>query len=956
MMAPMKIRLAGGVVASGLCAWVPRSGSARLVDEADALAGAAVALGPDGATDEQVRHAVAELTGLVKAGGVVAAGAGVDLGSGFRSARLAGARGDQRDAVLAALRVLGVENADRLGVRAGFLVALFGPRVTRRVGAATAQAIKEGRWAAVHLASAASDSLGPEQLEQILALRAPEGIDLIPDGPPSALARHLRQVLEPVSGPRRLALILDLWEQVVRQHADHLRRKRRLAAQSRRDRVDDLRERRKHHEDEQVLWRLRAAVNAPEPSLADAARWVPPDGYWYDLFDRLVQDALAVTALLRVAMAVADNGLDEGLRRSETLVRAAAAQLPDRMATQSARRVPGLTGIPARPGAYVRDICRKMASDKPRDAGFAAYVRSRLARSRDFALVIIETAEMVLDESLGVRDGLLRTWAASDLRTWREGAGYSSVRPPAEWDGILPWSAPLLGDRESLSRRLVASAGSAIADVEVVGDLLWYVELVDALAQLYGHDAARPTPGTGPPWFEHNPSPPEAEPLKPRLDSITLAFSGAAQLVALGGSPPKDARTWRAFTTGLLADTAIAEALTGEFSVPAPLAALDGTIVAGTRARVRVARSARTLAEWSDYMGNCIAGPYYVDDATAGRCGLVGLYDKGGRLLVNAELSPRRPGARGWRVTEIAARFNDTPDEVLERRFRDWVATIPGIAAGETDVPPDESTPDRPTRRRTVSRLIERAGPALGALAQRAWDDEVTEDVIGAFSALAGTPPDAALTRLRRLGPTQLGDACRRVLDAGTLDLDALWAACEIRPLKTAIDALDPTLRQHFDQLSLLLDEPPLPRSLRKLTKLPTIADAYALDLVARRTRRAIGQLANQDDPVIARAIGGRTTEPLLCALTVMITCRAPMIDLTSVVPPRAVTVPGYPATELSDESGPWRRALPLARELGADTDVWWDRIAEHGLRVPTSWLVPGGWTALWARAHAHRR
>src|SRR5262245_48574816 len=134
MMAPMKIRLAGGVVASGLSAWIPRPGPVRLLDEADAPPGAAVALGPDGATDEQVRRAVAELTGLVKAGGVAAAGAGVDLGSGFRSARLAGARGDQRDAVLAALRVLRVENADRMGGRTGFLVALFGPRVTKRVG------------------------------------------------------------------------------------------------------------------------------------------------------------------------------------------------------------------------------------------------------------------------------------------------------------------------------------------------------------------------------------------------------------------------------------------------------------------------------------------------------------------------------------------------------------------------------------------------------------------------------------------------------------------------------------------------------------------------------------------------------------------------------------------------------------------------------------------------------
>lgn len=945
MMIRMKIRLAGGVVASGLRAWLP--GPAGPTPVGESSAGAAVALGPAGADDEQVRSAVAELSRLVKAGGVVAAGAGVDLGSGFRSARLAGARGDQRDAVLAALRVLGLENAGRLGDRTGFLVALFGPAVTKRVGAAAAQAIGEGRWAALHLASAASDVLGPEQLEQVLALTAPADVDLIPGGPPSALAQHLRQVLEPVSGARRLRLILDLWAQVLEHHAGVARQKRRRASQSRRDRVDDLRERRSRYDDELLLGRLRAELNR-EPSLADAARWVPPEQYWHDLFGRLVPDALAATALLRTAAAVADHGLDEGLARSAAVLGAARAQLPGRDAVRSARKVPGVTGLPARPGAYVRQIHRRLNEGKPRDAKFAAYIRPRLACARDFALVIIESTGTLLGESMGVRDAVLRAWAASHLRSWREEAGYSSVRPPAEWDGIPPWTVPLLGHGEPLSRRLAVSPGATAADLEVVGDLLWYAELIDALALLYGHDAARSTPGTGAPWFDHDPLPPAVEPLAPRLDSITLAVSGAAQLVALGGTPPRGARTWRLFTEGLLAGTAIAEALTGQFSVPAPLSALDGTVVAGTGARVRVARDARTLAEWSDYMGNCIAGTYYLNEARAGRSGLVGLYDKDGVLLLNAELRPLRPAARGWRIDEIAARFNEAPEEVLEQRFRDWVATIPGVVAGETD-PPDEGPPDPPARRRSGTRLVEEAGPAFGALAHRAWEEEVDEAAIETFAVLAGTPPDAALIRLRRLGSGQLAEACRRALEAGALDLDRLWAAGAIRPLRTAVEALDPALRHRFDPL---LGEPPLPKSLRRIVKLPAVADVHAVDLAARRTRRAIGQLAHRDDPVIARALTDRPARPLLCALTLMITCRAPAIGLTSVAPPRTVTVPGYPATTLDDENGPWQRALPVARELGADTESFWTEIAENGLRVPTSWLAPGGWAALWSRAH----
>ena len=122
-------------------------------------------------------------------------------------------------------------------------------------------------------------------------------------------------------------------------------------------------------------------------------------------------------------------------------------------------------------------------------------------------------------------------------------------------------------------------------------------------------------------------------------------------------------------------------------------------------------------------------------------------------------------------------------------------------------------------------------------------------------------------------------------------------------------------------------------KSLRRLVKLPAIADAYAQDLVARGVRRAIGDLACDDDKVIAHALASRTTEPLLCALTVTVTCRAPGIDLMAVVAPRMVAVPGYPATALDDETGPWQRAFAAASELGADTSVFWDAVAEHGVQ-----------------------
>ncbi|CNF56593.1 Uncharacterised protein [Mycobacterium tuberculosis] len=132
--------------------------------------------------------------------------------------------------------------------------------------------------------------------------------------------------------------------------------------------------------------------------------------------------------------------------------------------------------------------------------------------------------------------------------------------------------------------------------------------------------------------------------------------------------------------------------------------------------------------------------------------------------------------------------------------------------------------------------------------------------------------------------------------------------------------------------------------------------DQRVLYWLPRRVRRAIGALAVRDDPAIARALAKPSTEPLLCALAAATTCGAPGADLAPVTAPRTVTVPGHPATALDTEDGPWSRALPAARELGADTSVFWDEIAEHGLRVPASWLAHGGWPALWSRAHAGRR
>ena len=988
----MRLRLAYGVVADpGSAAWLPRPGGApvRLSAQDDAPPGAAVALGPADADDATVRRAAAELAGLVRDGGVTAAGAGVALGGGFRSARLDGARGDLRDAVFAALRVLGVAGSGRLGERTGFLAGLFGPAVTRRVGAAAARAIEEGRWSALHLAVAASDVLGPERLERILALQEPGGADLIAGGRPSVLAADLRRVLEPVPRPRRLDLLLDLWERVAAHHAMLARRERRMASQSPRDRLPHLIERRARFEDEVLLSYLTAEMGE-DVSLVEAARWQPREHYWHGLLTRVLDDALAATALLRTAVAVADHGLAEGAARSESILRAVDRRLAVTIYQWPSWREPTWIGLPGRPGGHVRELVTKLdaAKERPDDAKVAAYFRERLARAHDYGRLAVKTVADILSSEVEVPDAELRWWASQSLAAWRAQVGYSPVRGPEDWVDEPSWAHRLLGTREPLAVRLARLDDPAPGAVEEVGDLLWCADLVDALAALYGHDRAETLPEEGPPWLDPDPMPDGTDPMTPRYGSIASAVSAAAQLSALGSwRYRRGVRTWEAFTADLVAAVEVSEALAGEFSVPAPLAALDGTVVPGTGGAVfRVARTARTLAEWANYMGNCIASPAYLEDAQAGRCGLAALCGRDGRILVNLELAPRKPEARGWRITEMAARFNDDPEEELARRIRDWVATIPALDRSPASAAPgaaaeeDEgaaAAPARPLRtggRRPRPRLLRDAGGPLGELAERAWADAAGAETVRVLAALtsgpasrsAGAPPAgstapeeafALLTRLRRLRPASLDAACRNALDRHDVDLADLWALSGTRPMETALDGLDPALRERFGRLDLLTGTGPLPGSLRTLARSPQVAPAYTMNLVGLRLRAAIGRLVLDGDQALARSVARRPTVPMLCALVVHANAAAASSpDLVPVTEPRAVTVPGFPASTLEDEDGPWRRALPDARELGADTDAFWAGIAEHGLRVPVAWVSRGGWTGLWSRAHHHSR
>ncbi|MBT2229034.1 hypothetical protein [Nonomuraea sp. NEAU-A123] len=944
--------------------------------------GSAVVVGPAGGDP---RSSAAELARLVEVGGVAVAGAGIELSQGFRSARLDGAGGDRRDAVLAALKVLGVAGMSRFGERTGILVALFGPATTKRVAAAAGQAATDGRWPALQLASAASDLLGPEQLERLLALSTTPGQpDPMGRLTPSALAAHLARVLSPFPAPRRLELLLDLWDQVAAHQAELQREQRIMATQARQSRLPELTLRYRSHEDELLLDRVRMELG-PDPSLAQVARWTP---HWAHMLHRALDNALAATVLLRTAVAVAEHGVADGLARFRDQLVAAAARLDDQAAGRASRRVPGQCGLPARPGCYVRDLARRADPPEP-------YVRQRLARAREYGLVVLDAVPELLEAG----SDRLGPWASTDLRRWREVVGYTATRPPRSWEQI-----PVAGQRESLARRLAAQPDAAPYLVEEAGDLLWYGELADAVARLRGHDAATVVHvGPEAPDVTFDPPPGEAAPLDPRLDSLPLAVAGAAQLVSLGARAPRRCRTWKELVDGLISDVDLAQALTGTFQVPEPLTAVDDQEVPGTGLRVELARGPRTLAEWSSYMGNCIASPFYVEEATAGKCGLLALRDRDGVIAVNVEL---RLAKRRWHVAEMKARFNTEPEPGVGEQVLRFVAGIAPPALPEQTPAPRIPGERLPARRPRNQAFLDLAEP-LAALASQAmtapsaaWAIRVLESLAGAAGG-SGGPSSEVLVALRRMRPGRLTETCRTALapmgqtstgpasagtasarptSAGTASarltsaattsarqasagaaspgpaarLSELWAATWVRPLAGAIEQLDPGLRDRYDQLGLLLVDAPLPGSLRGLARHRAIAPARTAELVVRRIRAAIGRLARAADPVLAQAIGRGADTDVLCALVIATTIWP--LETVPVTEPAHTSVPGFPASTLSDENGPWHRALPAAAELGADLTTFWDRVATGGLRVPPSWLGHGGWPALWNRAARNSR
>jgi hypothetical protein len=826
-------------------------------------------------------------------------------------------------------------------------VALFGPAATRRVGTAATAALHDGRWAALHLASAASDLLGPEQLERVLALiepgADPEPGDPEPYGLASQVATDLARVLEPYPRPRRLALLLDLWGVVAAQ---------RIAAAGRRalrelcggdERVEPVRTRYRALVDQELSGMF------PEGRPADLLRWVPGPGFWEDWFTRTMADAFAATVLLRTAVAVAEDGLIAGLDRVRRLL-SLAPNLLRRNERARARR--GEPGVPARPGVLVYELHAQPWRTTNGNPGLAEAVHNRLSLARAYGVVVLDEAQALIEQWAYAQAALPIRWRPRTLMAWREFAGYTSVRPPEEW------RQPVLGqvsfhDGEQapapLAQRLADQPDADPSTVETLGDMLWFAELADAVAQVEGRAVAPVQLGEFYPWIDAHAGEPEREPLRPHEDSVQRAAAGAALLLELGAQPPAKPRTWSELVDGLLESAVVAEALTGSFAVPRALLDRDGVALPpgadDEGVTVEIARDVHQLVAWAQYMGNCISGPYYVAEALQGRSVLAALRATNGVLVANVELRPQR---NAWRVGEFRMRFNAPVSSALDTRLRSWVAALPP--------PRPRAVTPGPGRAHHGDRRPHRRGselaPLRAALVPATTEALASPEVQIAIDVMSLDGSGmAGLTALRRLGPVAFDETVRSALAAG-VHLLGLWRASAVRPLARALSTLEPAKPERTGSLAALLVDAPLPALPRRLARSPEIGAARTVEIVARRLRRTLGRLAAADDPVLARLVPGQADVGLLCALVLATSTSPGAAATTTITAARDARVPGHPASTVDDPHGPWYAARGDAVELGADAS----RLPAAGLLAPTSWLPRGGWPVLWARAHRRGR
>lgn len=945
-----RIRFSGGIVpAEDRRVWLVDD-PGHEVDESRPYPGAAVVVGPPGATTRQVDRARREARRLVTAGGNVVAAANVNLGHGFETARVEGGGETRREAVLAAVELLGIDEIDRIGPRQAVLVALFGTRATKRVGAAALAALAAhegdgGRRSAVRLAVAASDLLVPEQLEAVLRLDAPAAIEPVPRGTTALLADQLAAVLGPLSAKRRAGLVHSVWADVVGwQHTDAARaraRRRRVSAAQK----EAARATVRRHDD--AWWRARFAevVGEDHPSAGRMLSWVPPDYVWRAALRRAFQEAVAATVLVRTALAAEGQSVEEAvLANLGPLAYAATAHasgLHDRIESLHRSKPPGQ---PAADRAWALASAVVLASD-PRDLGshdIRLHLRAQLRRACELGMAVLDSTVDLLNGGGGLPD----PGDEPAVREWRGLVGYTGERDPHDWWG---------GEVEELvlARRL--EDGGDPADVERIEDLLWLADLADALAAWFGW--ARAGVGFGRHLYaDVDPPAPPPDPRLPSLESVPLAVAGAAQLVALGAATVPRPTSWSALVDGLVAGSERL-GLDGRLTLPADVADWDGRELPGHELRIEVGRTAQQLAEWGNYMANCIAS--YAEDAGR-RFALLALRDSSGTIRANVSVALR---AERWSVDQALARFNAPLPDELDEALRTWAHEIrvpatpvrPPQPPGPTRTRhgPGHRGPARARLREAAARVgdrvedlsLDRADAARGAILPIARELGWAADEAGDYEG-----PFVAVARPRRSGP--LAEATARVLEGGT-SLAMLWRATAGRPLSAAVDfALVGDQAVDLRRLTELT----VPPSLRIALTEPRVWRARVVELACRRVRAALADLVLAGDARLDAAVAAAPEPGFLATTVLLLTASAPAglrvpVDEIPVGPDGAV--PGRPPTSVRDESGVWPVARRDAAELGAPGD----RVEEiQHLLVPAAWTAGRGWPVLWARAHREAR
>ncbi len=931
-----------------------------------------VFVGPADATADDARAARRALEALVRDAGPALAHGGVDLGDGWRTtyadartaAGVAVVLPDRRDALLAALRRVGVEGASTLGPRSRVLGGLLGPRATHPVGRALSEAAAAGRWDAVTLAVAASDLVGPERVEALLGLDAP--VPLAPE-PWSAIvaAEHLADVLAPYTEQRRGALLRSLWSDVAATAvaAAEVERRRSYLPRFHRDgRAEAIRAGRHAAEDADLIEAARPAPGvAPRP--LDLFVLHPVTVVWRWL-ERTVGEVVRSTVLLRLAVADRDGRLSEAMLDAAPVLEYLAEgddPFPEAVdvasASRAVRNLWSSLQVATRPGSRIGGV-----------AGVAVNPVDPEPAFRHFLVAGLDLARAAIDDVTRVLHYANRNVFSWVTVEWPFlGLGYREVLP-APPDLVAGWGQRFIL-YNPVGNLLPQTPEDMLRDgarPEHVLDGVWLGELVAVMAELHALDHSEVSiDGVVVTYDFGSPAATERDddPLRPGTASLPAAIGAVAQLVRLGATAPTRPRTWSELAHELYRSLDVESWLSGEFRVPRSFRDADGTQLPGTDLTIRVADNAHTLAVWGQFMGNCIAT--YAEDGRRGRCILIGLY-AGDTLVHNLEV--RRAAGR-WQAFELFARFNEDSPQAVHSAAARWLnelsrAEVARLAAA-TQAPPrppgGRRVPGRGPGRRPPRALVAAAEERLVTAAAAALADEVDArrgcdrlaDALGAggSAAAVGRAPNIALTEaILAVGGTAPGAA----------GIAALLAAV---PLATAVHSLDARDRATITGLErLLAAAAPGARGVevpRRLLRLDPVAEALALGRARNRCGRALLGVVGVGHPGLAGLAGAQ--RDLGCALILARRAQGgPVGGLADVQVMPDGTVEGYPPANLLADAPPWDAAWRAAAAIS------WERmpalrrrveraIAAHHpfvLRVPADWLGRGGWPAWWRRVN----